>query len=503
MLVPVAVAAGALLLSVLLTPYVRRLAIRLGVVDAPDGHRKLQQDPVALGGGVAVVLASLTAVAAGFTVTPFWQDQFRMNTWFLTGLAGATVLICLVGLVDDVFELRGRQKLLGQCVTIFVIVLGGLVIEEIELFDWHVKLGLLAIPFTMLWLLGTINSLNLIDGVDGLAATVGIVFSLTLAIMAWMTGHPADALCAAALAGGLAGFLLFNLPPARIYLGDAGSMTVGLVLGALAIRSSLKGPATVAMAAPMAVWSVLILDVGAAILRRKLTGQSIYTSDRGHMHHVLQSRGLGRGGTVLFIGGLCAVCAGGAMLSVYSKSEWMAVGTGLAVVASLIATRFFGHSEYSLLIQRFRGLVTSVLRVPNRRQSPPAPVLSRFNGHREWELLWAALVDFAEQFDLSLVQLNVNAPALGEEYHALWERKAHPPLIRMWRTEVPLFSGPMAVGRLTICGTSNNRSACEWMAELIDGLKPFERQLKHLLENSPATHGPARPMKPVLPAGVR
>jgi UDP-GlcNAc:undecaprenyl-phosphate GlcNAc-1-phosphate transferase len=485
MLTLFATSLAAFLIAALLIPVVMKVAVRWNLVDSPDGHRKLQTTPIALGGGAGVLIATFAAILIALAASSEVQHQFYMNMRFLIGLAGATTLICLVGLIDDAFELRGRQKLLGQCVTVFVIVLGGLVIEEVELFGWHVKLGLLSIPFTMLWLLGTVNALNLIDGVDGLAGSVGVIFSVTLAIMSAVMGHFADALCAAAFAGALGGFLIYNLPPARIYLGDAGSMTIGLAMGALAIRSSLKGPATAAMAAPVAIWAVLIFDVGAAIVRRKLTGQSIYASDRGHMHHVLQKKGFGRQGTVLFIAGLCLICAVGAMVSVFSKSEMMAVGTGVAVIAALIVTRFFGHSEAGLLIRRVRSLLESMMRFPMRRKEAPRPVLSRFGGNRDWESLWDSLVEFAERFDLSLVQLNVNAPSIGEEYHAMWERKAHPPLIRMWRTEVPLFSGKMAVGRLTICGTSGNRSACEWMGELIEGLKPFEDQLNSLLATDP------------------
>lgn len=489
----------AFLVAAILTPAVRSLFVRWNIVDAPDGHRKLQTVPIALGGGAAVVLSTLIAVAVMLACSDFMQGEFYKNMRFLTGLTGATVLICLVGLVDDAFELRGRQKLLGQTLTVLVIVLGGLTIERVELFGFEVNLGLLAVPFTMLWLLGTINALNLIDGVDGLASTVGVIFSITLALMCAMTGHYADAFCASALAGAILGFLIYNVPPARIYLGDAGSMAIGLALGALAIRSSLKGPATAAMAAPVAIWAVLIFDVGAAILRRKLTGQSIYASDRGHMHHVLQKRGLGRGGTVLFIGGMCLICAVGAMLSVYSKSELMGLGTGASVIATLIATKFFGHSETGLLYRRVMSVVHSLARMPMRRgAAPPQPMLSRFGGERDWETLWTSLVDFAERFDLSLVQLNVNAPAIGEEYHAVWERKAHPPLIRMWRTEVPLFSGKLAVGRLTICGTSGNMSTCDWMAELIEGLKPFEMQLNALLEDY--RDGNAAPSPHIVPA---
>src|SRR5439155_8367461 len=136
-------------------------------------------------------------------------------------------------------------------------------------------------------LLGAINSLNLIDGMDGLLGSVGLILSLALAVMAALAGHWGAAAVAVALAGALLGFLPFNLPPASVFLGDSGSMLVGLVLGTLAIQSSLKAPATIALATPVALLILPIFDTTVAILLRTMTGRSLYTTDRGHLLHRL------------------------------------------------------------------------------------------------------------------------------------------------------------------------------------------------------------------------
>src|SRR5205085_2901248 len=151
------------------------------------------------------------------------------------------------------------------------IVMGfGLQIKSIGLLGMHVDLGLLAAPFTVFWLLGAINSLNLIDGMDGLLGSIGVIVTLSMAVMALLVGQWLAACVAAALAGALLGFLCFNFPPAAIFMGDCGSMLVGLVVGVLAIQSSLKGPATVALAGPLALLVIPIFDTSAAIVRRKL-----------------------------------------------------------------------------------------------------------------------------------------------------------------------------------------------------------------------------------------
>ncbi len=465
-----------------LTPVMRQLALRFGLVDCPDGHRKLQKSSTPLGGGIAVLLAFLFSIALMLVCNLPGAANLLRQPVFTFGLCGAATLICLVGVLDDRFELRGRQKLFAQIVSVFLVVCAGLVIEKVEVFGWQFEMGILAVPFTMFWLLGAINALNLIDGVDGLAGTVSIILSVTIAVLATMTGHDGDALFAWILAGAVLGFLMYNLPPAKIYLGDAGSMLIGLILGVLAIRSSLKGPATVALVAPTAIWSILAFDIAMAVFRRKLTGRSVYSTDRAHIHHVLQKQGFSVSGVVMFIGTLCALCATGALVSVALKNEMAAIGTTVCVLAILVLTGFFGRSECSLFLRRVKGGLVSLIRVPKLEKPSPVHFCSRFHGNREWEILWDSLLECAKQFDLTSIQLNVSSPAIGEEYHAVWQQKVTTSQLRTWKTEFPLFVEGICVGRLTIIGSAGNGAVVSWMSELIEGLKPFERQMSILLE---------------------
>lgn len=480
----------AFLLSVLLTPVVRRMAIRGGIVDHPDGVRKLHSEPIPLGGGVAIVLAYLLTLIGLEVIPNVWQNRLTGEAHYLIGLVLSTTLICALGLIDDRFNLRGRQKLAGQLMATGVIIASGLVIRRFTIFDFAVDLGILAIPFTAFWLLGAINALNLIDGVDGLATSIGVVFSLALGSMAFATGHEFDALLALTLAGSLAGFLIFNFPPARIFLGDSGSMVIGLVLGVLAIRASLKGPATVALAAPTAVWTVLIFDVSMAIVRRKLTGRSLYTTDRGHLHHTLLRKGVSGTRIVIWVGFLCAICGAGALASVCYQNDLLAILSAVAVIGALVLTRFFGYSEVSLLVRSFRSFAGSLLRFSNRTRNDSQPICSRIQGDREWHVLWNRITEYAEQHDLCMVQLNVNLPALHEEYHAVWKRKHGSEQDQMWHTTLPLMAGHQSIGRLRLAGLANPAvSMSEWLAELVAGLKPFEEEVleKAGFRESPVT----------------
>ena len=486
--------------SAILTPAIRASALWLGVVDKPDGRRKLQGSATPLGGGVAVYLAIGMALCISALIPVAQSNWLGTRAVFLIGLACAATLIVVVGILDDRFELRGRQKLTGQILAALVLVTSGLVVEKIQVFNWQVELGLLSIPFTLFWLVGAINAVNLIDGIDGLATGVGVILSLAIAASAMMTGHEADALIALALGGALLGFLLYNFPPASIYLGDAGSMLIGLLLATLAIRCSLKGPATVALAAPAVIWTIPLFDVGMAILRRKLTGRSIYETDRGHLHHCMLRRGFSNRMILAWISALCTITALGALASIAYQNEWLAVGSSLAVISTLVLTRWFGHTECLLLGRRLRLLVMSLIQTPRSSETHSRkPVRDRFTGTGDWDELWNTLTEFAERFDLCSVQLNVNLPAQNEEYHVSWERRARGGELEEWFTELPLVSHHITFGRLKIRGRCTDGSVCSWMGELIAGLKPFETQMLEILVDRVESDNQMVPIQTIIP----
>jgi UDP-GlcNAc:undecaprenyl-phosphate/decaprenyl-phosphate GlcNAc-1-phosphate transferase len=258
---------AALAAGLMLTPLIRELAIRFDFVDRPDGRRKIQKSAVALGGGAAV-LASIVVGVGVLAILSFpfdleiFADLQPFGSVFL-----ATMLLCIVGLVDDYSQVRGRTKLIWQLVAASLVAFAGPQVDSVSLFGQEFYLGHMGALLALFWLLVSINSFNLIDGVDGLATSVGVIFGLTFGVMAMMVGNPLDGAIAFILAAALVGFLRYNFSPASIYLGDAGSMIIGLVLGTLALRSSTKEAATVAFAAPLAVWAIPMLDSLAAILR--------------------------------------------------------------------------------------------------------------------------------------------------------------------------------------------------------------------------------------------
>ncbi|MGV3486655.1 MAG: MraY family glycosyltransferase, partial [Planctomycetaceae bacterium] len=228
------VASVAIALAVV--PIVRFCFRHWGIIDRPDAERKLQTNAVSLGGGLAVFVSLCTTFALVLMGDRYLGEGLLGeldSRWHVLFYSAATLMV--VGLADDIFTLRGRQKLLLQILIVMAVVAGGTVVQSVELLGHRVDLGIFAFPLTVIWLLAAINALNLIDGADGMASTVGAIISGGLAILCLQIGSPLGAVVAAALCGSLFGFLCFNRPPASIYLGDAGSMVIGLFVGVISI----------------------------------------------------------------------------------------------------------------------------------------------------------------------------------------------------------------------------------------------------------------------------
>lgn len=472
----------AFLTSLSLTPAVIRISRRFGLVDRPDVDRKLHREPVSLGGGVVVLVAGAGSLAVLPWLSSVWSGTTQTDAFFLAGLACSAVVICGVGLLDDRVELKGRQKLAGQIVAVVILMLSGLIIRNVEILGWTVHLGLLAAPFTLFWMLGAINALNLLDGADGVAGGVGVTLSLALACLAAMAGHQTDLAVALVMAGGLMGFLNYNLPPARIFLGDSGSMLIGLVVGAIAMRTSLAAPGTVALVPPTAILAIPIVDATMAILRRKLTGRSLYIGDRAHLHHRLLQLGFSGFATVAWISLLCACTATGALAGVYYRHETLALGVAVIVIGLLVATRIFGYTECLLLCRRLGSFVLSLIPRHDDTAAPPRQSCTHLQGNGQWDQAWRTLVDFAERSELSMVQLNITVSALHEDYHALWETTDRCDQGQLWQAEFPLVVCAKSVGCLRMAGVVDGESVGSRIALVAPAITALEETLSSLLE---------------------
>lgn len=362
---------AAVVASLVLTPLARAIARQLGVLDHPDGTRKLHGRSVPLWGGVAVYLAMVT----GLLIARLGAVDSTAFDQLSTTMALACGLVCLVGAIDDSRDLNARVKLGLQIAAVLPVVMAGYSFDRIVAFGYPLDFGWLGVPLTILWLLGCINAVNLLDGLDGLASIVGISASLMMAIIATHTGHADVGVVALVLAGALIGFLAYNLPPAKIFLGDSGSMVIGLVVGMVSIQGALKTTATLSITVPAIVMSVPMLDTLFAIVRRKLSGRPFDAADRGHIHHRLLERGLTDWQALGLIGALCLTTGVAAIAATILRLDSVGWITALALIVVLIRTRAFGHHEVALA-RRFVSVVLQRLKAAwgrglDRRDSPP------------------------------------------------------------------------------------------------------------------------------------
>ncbi len=306
---------AAAVISFLLTPLVRGIARRINLVDEPN-HRRVNTRPIARGGGMAVVFAFLIVgltltmlVAAGSLVGFSLPPSIGESEVF--ALFGGTALAALIGLLDDVLNLRARWQLVGQLALAAGAVLLGITIDSIAnpFGPDQIPLdGIWGVAFTVFWIIGMINSINWIDGLDGLSSGIGVIAAFTLGLIsltvsAGLFGQPYVALMCFVLAGSLLGFLRWNFHPATIFVGTSGVMVIGYSLAVL----SILGTAKVAVA--LLVLGVPIIDTFWNIVRRLATGASPFTPDRGHVHHRLMDVGMSQTQVVLVIYGLTAVLA--------------------------------------------------------------------------------------------------------------------------------------------------------------------------------------------------
>ena len=352
----------------------RAAAWRWRVVDRPDGKRKFHHGRVPLWGGVAVYLALVLGLLVAMSLPSLAGPALRSLAAALIPAGG---LACFFGALDDLWHFASRTKLALQFLAVLPVVAAGFWIDRIVAFGYPITLGWLGVPLTILWLLGCINALNLIDGMDGLASIVGLSAAAMMSIIAVSMGNNHVAVIALVLAGALAGFLVYNLPPASIFLGDSGSTMIGLVLGILGIQGAMKTSTTLAITAPAVIMTLPMFDVVMAVVRRKLTGRSYAAADHQHIHHRLLDRGLRPWQVLCILGAVCLTTGAAATAATVFRWDALAWITAVSLVVLMIRLRLFGHYEFSLVKEainrRLRGLVARWLAQPRPEAEPPAP----------------------------------------------------------------------------------------------------------------------------------
>ncbi|WP_434749169.1 glycosyltransferase family 4 protein [Paenibacillus amylolyticus] len=293
-------------LALALTPLVKKFAVRIGAMDTPNA-RKVHTRIMPRLGGLGIFLAFIITVAALLPFVSAWFTTRDMS--FVSAFLVGGSIIVLIGALDDRFELSAKVKLLGQIVAASVVVFGFNIrvdFVNIPFQDAYSSLETwVSIPLTILWIVGVTNAINLIDGLDGLAAGVSGIAIGTIAMMSFLMGNTMIALMCLVLLGSIIGFLFFNFHPAKIFMGDTGSLFLGFSLAMLSMLG-FKQIAVVSFITPLIIIGVPLSDTLFAIIRRAVQRKPIFSPDKGHLHHCLRELGFSHRQTVLIIYGIAA-----------------------------------------------------------------------------------------------------------------------------------------------------------------------------------------------------
>lgn len=332
---------AALVTALAATPLARVIAWRLDAVDYPSA-RRINREPTPRMGGIAVFLALLAALGTQYWGTTFldWPMVFQPAPWLSVDyhlLGVSFVIIFLVGAADDVWQLHPLAKLAGQIAAAVVAVAGGLIIGNVSnpFGQGDVMLGWIAYPATVAYLVAYVNIINLIDGLDGLAAGITCIASATMLVLSAQAGRLDAAALSAALCGSTLGFLRYNFHPASIFLGDSGSLLLGFALGTISLLNVNRVAGLTTIIIPLVVAGIPIIDTFSAIVRRRRAHVGVSHADKGHIHHRLIAEGFDQRQAVLFIYAWTALlCLGSYVMT--QVTLWPRVAIFVILVAASV-----------------------------------------------------------------------------------------------------------------------------------------------------------------------
>jgi UDP-GlcNAc:undecaprenyl-phosphate GlcNAc-1-phosphate transferase len=393
-----------LMVALGLTLVVRNRALAWGWVDQANSSRKVHARPIPRLGGIAIVSGFFAPLCALFFVDSGVGHLFRWHQELVWGLFCGGAAIAVLGLYDDLKGANARLKFSVQFAVAIALYMLGFRVELIaNPFGPEISLGALSLPFTLLWIVGVVNAMNLIDGLDGLAGGVAFFGVGTNFILSLVRGDVVMCLLMAALAGAILGFLVFNFNPASIFMGDTGSMFLGFVLAAVSLKTSTKSGTAVAMLVPLMALGLPIMDTLLAMVRRSMLGRPMFSADKEHIHHRLMSRlVLSHRSAVLVLYGLCGLftlTALGLNFANSAQSAMLLVGMGIVIFVLMRKLGYLDLRRASAVGEtrrkniRLRTLVTELSRAARRAQSLPQ--------------LWEAVRPLAEALDVARLELRL------------------------------------------------------------------------------------------------
>ncbi len=396
---------AAFVLCFILTPLCRNFFLQRGWVDRPNEARKIHTSAVPRIGGIPIALSYGGALLFVLFLNPLKGKLYIQHEHLFHVVIPAAALVFAIGLIDDLWGLRPRQKLVGEVVAaVFVVSFG----VRMELFPAHPSISF---ALSVLWLVGCANAVNLIDGMDGLATGVGLLAALTTLLVALLGGNVGLALATIPLVGCLLAFLRYNFAPASVFLGDCGALTVGFMLGCFGLIWSQRTGTLLGMLAPLMALSLPLLDVGVAICRRLLRSVSIFKADRGHIHHMVLGLGFSTRRAALVLYGVCGLSASLAILASVLPGglRWSVLVLFCGLV--LIGVKRLGYVEFAAARDTLSG--TSMLRAV-KEEIYVREFQQTLRQAESLESWWKVICETCSELEFASAHLNSH----GRDFHA-------------------------------------------------------------------------------------
>lgn len=430
------------LLALLLTPLVRNMAWHFGIVDQPDQKRKIHRAPIPRMGGMALLMAIVGSYGLLLAVRLSAGAIVWEGLPLVLRLLPALAVIFSIGLVDDIISIRPWQKFAAEVVAATLAWSGGIHVSGIS---GHSFSSVVSFGITILWIVLCTNAINLIDGVDGLAAGVSLFAAATMFISALLNHNISLALALAPVLGALLGFLRYNFRPASIFLGDCGSLTLGFLLGCYGAVWSEKSTTLLGLAGPLLVLAVPLIDVGLAIARRFVRNQPIFGADGAHIHHKLRSRGMTDRHVVLVLYGISALTAGASLLLSIMYEQYRGFFLVLVCLSVWLGIQHLGYYEFGIAGNVvFGGAIRSVLSAQIALHAFEDEICKDMTPKQCWELLCSTCPKFG--FSGCVLYLDGEMLRWGTEKG--WQARidfANHGYVSLWRKSGATGSGAVAV----------------------------------------------------------
>lgn len=462
-------------ISLILTPLIYRIAKRLIRLRPIQPHHHHKSETPRLG-GVAVALSFFAPLVGFFIYENSVASLFLQDSKMVLGFFAGGSAILFLGCWDDIKHIPAKYKLTFQIVIASLIYACGFKISAVSIpFIESMHLGVLSYFITVLWIVGLINAINLIDGIDALASGVALFASFTLGVVSFINGHILTVLYCSALTGALLGFIRYNSYPAKIFLGDSGSMFLGFILAVISIQDSVKSSTAVVLLTPIIAFGIPFLDMIISIVRRYFRGLSFFDADQDHIHHRLLKMGFTPRKAVLILYGLCIVLNGLALYLVTSKNHYAGIVLVGITISAIFMLGYTGYLKPAFFKERFEEF--ALIKSLRRSRHSFNEVAEKVDFNPSFQFVWDFIIKVCKDLNVLVVKFQME-PRSGlyfniKDREYVWKNKELTECENTIELTIPVFLNKLSFGHITFYWVKND--------SLNDGIKLVN--LENLVRN--------------------